>query len=63
MKIIIGLVFAMMIWVLLFAIMYVVISIGVYLYQECVYSMRNAKRKIRQAAWDFEWMWKLMKGR
>ena len=42
-------------------IIYVAICAGVYLYQEICAEVNKFKRWKKQAIWDIEWQWKLMR--
>ena len=37
---------------------YVIISLLVFIYEETICNIRNAKRFFKETLWDFEWKWK-----
>lgn len=57
MQIIIGLIVAVLTWLLIFLIM----ELTCYALQELNHEIRSAKQSFKQAKWDLEWAWKLAK--
>ena len=43
------------------ALSYISYCAAVFLYEEIVAEIKNAKQSIRQSIWDLEWQWKLFK--
>jgi hypothetical protein len=37
---------------------YFIISLLVFIYEETICNIRNAKRFLKETWWDFEWKWK-----